>query len=49
MTRLKKQEQDFQWSSVVDTTFQSLMEALCTTPIFGYLEPEEKKFMVDKM
>jgi hypothetical protein len=45
MTELTVEKQTFQWSQEGGTTFQSLKEALCTTPGFKYLHPE--KFPVD--
>jgi hypothetical protein len=42
LTRLVKEKQAFQWTREVEASFQSLKEALCTTPILSYVQPGER-------
>jgi hypothetical protein len=46
LTRLTDEKQPFQWTPEVETAFQTLKEALCTTPILAFLQPGGK-FIVD--
>jgi hypothetical protein len=46
LTKLTEEKQAFQWTPEVETTFQTLKEALCTAPILAYLQPRER-FVTD--
>jgi hypothetical protein len=46
LTRLTEKKRAFQWTPKVETTFQTLKEALCTAPILAYPQPGGK-FIVD--
>jgi hypothetical protein len=46
LIRLIEEKQAFQWTPEVETTFQSLKEALFSAPILAYLQPGER-FIVD--
>jgi hypothetical protein len=41
-----EEKQAFQWTPEVETTFQTLKKALCTTPILAYSQPRER-FVID--
>jgi hypothetical protein len=40
-----EEKQAFQWTPEVEAAFQTLKEALCTAPIFAYLQPRERFFV----
>ena len=46
LNRLIEQKRRFKWSAETETAFQTLKEALCTTPVLGYPRPGEM-FIVD--
>jgi hypothetical protein len=40
-----EEKQAFQWTPEVETSFQSLKDALCTAPVLAYPQPRQRFFV----